>query len=93
MANFLLDLQFLQLNFLSLLFKVLINQLNFGQYNQGGGYMQWRGRRTSQNVEDQRGRSIKGIAGGGIGTVILILLVLFMGGDPTEVINNLQSQN
>lgn len=55
--------------------------------------MQWRGRRTSQNVEDQRGRSIKGIAGGGIGTVILILLVLFMGGDPTEVINNLQSQN
>ncbi|MDY9921022.1 MAG: neutral zinc metallopeptidase [Synergistota bacterium] len=55
--------------------------------------MQWRGRRTSQNVEDRRGRSIKGIAGGGIGTVILILVVMFMGGDPTAVINNIQVQN
>lgn len=55
--------------------------------------MQWRGRRTSQNVEDRRGRSIKGIAGGGIGTVILILVVMFMGGDPTAVINNIQIQN
>lgn len=55
--------------------------------------MQWRGRRTSQNVEDRRGRSIKGIAGGGIATVILILVVMFMGGDPTAVINNIQIQN
>lgn len=55
--------------------------------------MQWRGRRTSQNVEDRRGRSIKGIAGGGIGTVILILVVMFVGGDPTAVINNIQIQN
>lgn len=55
--------------------------------------MQWRGRRTSQNVEDRRGRSLKGIAGGGIGTVILILFVMFMGGDPTAVLNNIQIQN
>ena len=55
--------------------------------------MQWRGRRTSQNVEDRRGRSLKGIAGGGIGTIVLILLVMFMGGDPTAIINNIQMQD
>lgn len=55
--------------------------------------MKWKGRRTSQNVEDRRGRSMTGIAGGGIGTIVIVLLVLLLGGDPSEVINNSQLNN
>lgn len=55
--------------------------------------MQWRGRRTSQNVEDRRGRSTRGIVGGGLGTVLILLLVMFLGGDPSAIINNLQTQS
>ena len=37
----------------------------------------------SRNVEDRRGRRISpGVAGGGIGTIIIILLALFFGFDP-----------
>ncbi len=52
--------------------------------------MKWRGRRTSQNVEDQRGRTMKGLAGGGIGTIIIALLIMFLGGDPSVVLENNQ---
>ncbi len=50
--------------------------------------MQWRGRRGSQNVEDRRGMGGKGVALGGVGGiagVIILLLVMFMGGDPSSV--------
>jgi len=60
---------------------------------QEGRTMKWKGRRTSQNVEDRRGRSMTGIAGGGIGTIVIVLLVLLLGGDPSEVINNSQLNN
>ena len=37
----------------------------------------------SQNIEDRRGRRVsRGIAGGGIGTLVIILLALFFGIDP-----------
>ena len=37
----------------------------------------------SQNIEDRRGRGVsRGIAGGGIGTLVIILLALFFGIDP-----------
>jgi len=52
--------------------------------------MRWQGRRSSENVEDQRGRSTKGIVGGGIGTIIILLLVVLLGGNPSDVINNPQ---
>ncbi len=48
------------------------------------------GRRTSDNVEDRRGMSSGGkvAIGGGIGTIVIALVVLLLGGDPTSVLNN-----
>lgn len=53
--------------------------------------MRWKGRKQSSNVEDRRGLSAKGIAGGGIGTIVIILVVLLLGGDPTSLIQNIQT--
>ncbi len=48
--------------------------------------MLWRGRAGSTNVEDRRGMSGKGMAvGGGIGGVIIALLYMFLGGDPSQM--------
>ncbi len=51
--------------------------------------MQWRGRRTSSNVDDRRGISGGGIAaGGGIVSLIVYLLYTFLGGgnaDPSQI--------
>ena len=49
--------------------------------------------RESQNVEDRRGfRVSKGVAGGGIGSIILIVIALFFGVDPSAIFQgNLQS--
>src|SRR5687767_11866671 len=47
--------------------------------------MRWQGRRGSANVQDRRGRGL-GIAGGGIGAVILTLLAIAFGVDPSEVV-------
>lgn len=55
--------------------------------------MRWQGGRRSENVEDRRGMSVGrgGIAvGGGLGTVILVLLVMFLGGDPRAVLEQAQ---
>ncbi len=53
--------------------------------------MRWRGRRESSNVEDRRGMASKGIIGGGIGTVVIVILTLLLGGDPTSIFQNSQS--
>jgi predicted metalloprotease len=53
--------------------------------------MRWKGRKQSSNVEDRRGLSAKGIAGGGIGTIVIVLIVLLLGGDPTSLIQNIQT--
>lgn len=46
--------------------------------------MRWMQGRRSENVEDRRGMSVPtGIAGGGIGAVILVLIALFLGVDPS----------
>jgi len=54
--------------------------------------MRWKGRKESSNVEDRRGMSSggKGIVGGGIGTIAIVLVVLLLGGDPTSIIQNVQ---
>lgn len=45
--------------------------------------MRWENDRESQNVEDRRGMRISpGLAGGGIGTVVLVLVAMFFGVDP-----------
>ncbi len=55
--------------------------------------MRWQGRRQSSNVEDRRGLSPRGMVGGGIGTIVIILVVLLLGGDPTSLIQNIQTTN
>ena len=55
--------------------------------------MEWKGRRTSHNVEDRRGSRTKGLVGGGIGTIILVVLYALLGGDPSTIIGDLQSNN
>ena len=53
--------------------------------------MKWQGREGSGNIEDRRGMSGRKMAvGGGIGTVVVILIVWFLGGDPSQYINTLQ---
>ena len=48
--------------------------------------MRWAGGRQSDNVEDRRGISVPLVAGGGIGTVVLVLLALFFGVDPSVIL-------
>ncbi len=55
--------------------------------------MEWKGRRTSRNVEDRRGTPAKGLVGGGIGTIILVILYALLGGDPSAIIGDLQPNN
>jgi predicted metalloprotease len=48
----------------------------------------------SQNVEDRRGlRVSKGVAGGGIGGIALILIALFFGIDPSAIMQNAPQTN
>ena len=48
--------------------------------------MLWRGREGSSNVEDRRGVSGGGLAvGGGIGGIIIALIYMFLGGDPSSL--------
>jgi uncharacterized protein len=56
--------------------------------------MLWQGRRESENVEDARGSGGGGriMLGGGIGTVILVVLYLLLGGDPQALFNSQQAQ-
>jgi predicted metalloprotease len=55
--------------------------------------MLWQGRRESDNVEDERGSGGGRIVlGGGIGTVILVVLYLVLGGDPQALFNSQQAQ-
>ncbi|MGB5165529.1 MAG: neutral zinc metallopeptidase [Woeseiaceae bacterium] len=54
--------------------------------------MRWRGGRRSSNIEDRRGsRAPSGILGGGIGTIVLILVAMYFGVDPTFLIEGMQS--
>ena len=50
--------------------------------------MRWNEGRRSDNVEDRRGTSVsRGMMGGGIGTVILVLVALYFGIDPSTLLN------
>jgi len=58
--------------------------------------MKWKGRRQSANVEDRRGSGglgKVGIAGGGIGLVIVIIMTLIGGGNPGDILNSIQGTN
>ena len=48
--------------------------------------MLWRGRKGSSNVEDRRGFSTGGlVTGGGLVGILIYLLNVYMGGDPTQL--------
>ncbi|GEN83950.1 metalloprotease [Sporosarcina luteola] len=51
--------------------------------------MEWKGRRGSKNIEDRRGMGGKTIVGGGIGGIVVLLIVMFLGGDPGDILNGL----
>lgn len=51
--------------------------------------MKWKGRRTSSNVQDRRGMGAsRGVVGGGIGTIVIALIIFFLGGDPSALLND-----
>ncbi len=54
--------------------------------------MRWRGGRRSSNIEDRRGagRAPK-LLGGGIGTIVLVLVAMYFGVDPTPLLQSMQS--
>jgi predicted metalloprotease len=55
--------------------------------------MRWEGDRESENVEDRRGIGGGGLAvGGGVGTIIIALIVWFLGGNPRAVLQNAPPQ-
>lgn len=54
--------------------------------------MRWRSGRRSKNVIDRRGAGRK-IAGGGIGTILVILAAMYFGVDPTFLLEGMQSVN
>jgi uncharacterized protein len=48
--------------------------------------MRWQGRRQSSNVEDRRSVSGRGLAvGGGIGSILIVLISYFLGVDPSSL--------
>ena len=49
--------------------------------------MRWSSGRRSDNIEDRRGMGVPLVAGGGIGTVVLLVLALFFGFDPGVILN------
>jgi predicted metalloprotease len=55
--------------------------------------MRWKGRRKSKNVEDRRGKTTGRVLGGGVGTIVIILAIYFLGGDPTDLLDTVQLDN
>lgn len=55
--------------------------------------MRWLGRRQSTNIEDRRGAVPRRVVGGGCGTIVIILIVWLLGGNPLELINNMSSSD
>ncbi|MGH8249444.1 MAG: KPN_02809 family neutral zinc metallopeptidase [Steroidobacteraceae bacterium] len=54
--------------------------------------MKWRGRRQSENIEDRRGMRVgRGVVGGGIGTVVLVLVAMYFGVDPSVVMQGVST--
>lgn len=51
--------------------------------------MRWQGGRQSENIEDRRGMGGPMMVGGGLSTLVLILLVWLCGGDPMALLQQL----
>jgi predicted metalloprotease len=55
--------------------------------------MRWQGRRGSSNIEDRRGIRYGRAGGIGLGTIVLALLAIYFGQDPSVVLQNLPQQS
>jgi hypothetical protein len=55
--------------------------------------MRWQGRRGSTNIEDRRGVRLGRAGGIGLGTIVLALLAIYFGQDPSVVLQNLPQQS
>ncbi len=51
--------------------------------------MRWQGDRQSENIEDRRGMGGGMMVGGGLGTLVLVLLVWLLGGDPLALLQQM----
>jgi predicted metalloprotease len=55
--------------------------------------MRWRGERQSTNIEDRRGLSGGKVAvGGGLGTLLVIIIALLFGADPRQFLEQIPSE-
>ena len=54
--------------------------------------MRW-GSGRSNNIEDRRGMGMGKLAGGGIGTLVIALIAMYFGVDPSAILNQPQTQN
>jgi predicted metalloprotease len=74
---------------LRLLRCVVLNKLAVSRTN-GARIMDFRNGRESDNIEDRRGQGRRGLGGGGkigIGTIVLALVAMYFGIDPSVVLN------
>src|SRR5215475_10096525 len=55
--------------------------------------MRWREGRQSTNIEDRRGLGRGGIAIGGLGGIVVLILALLFGADPRQLFEQLPSEN
>lgn len=53
--------------------------------------MRWRGERQSTNIEDRRGMGGKVAVGGGLGTIIVLIIALLFGADPRQLLEQVPS--
>ena len=53
--------------------------------------MRWRGERQSSNIEDRRGIGGRVAVGGGLGTIVVIVLALLFGADPRQLLEQVPS--
>jgi len=53
--------------------------------------MRWKSGRRSTNIEDRRGARAPKMIGGGIGTIVLVLVAMYFGVDPTPLLQGMQS--
>jgi predicted metalloprotease len=51
--------------------------------------MRWQGRTQSANIEDRRGMRAPTMIGGGMGTLVLLLLVWMLGGNPLALLEQM----
>jgi predicted metalloprotease len=55
--------------------------------------MRWKDERRSENIEDRRSIRPAGVAvGGGLGTLVLVVVAVLLGADPRKVLNFVQNQ-